>query len=292
MKKITLAFSLVVLSVSTLIGQPGFSYQAVLRHADGSLRANELVVLNVEMIQNLIPVYTETQSVNTNDYGVFSIVVGEGAGEETYTSSIFMNNDSTQITDTYLRISESGGNLLSETKILGVPIAEVAKVALNVRVTLPVGAVVPFAGNADKIPDGWLLCDGEPYDIAIYPELFGVIGESWGTTGPDRFRVPDLRGVFLRGVSGGAADEFSDPDTSARISRHEGGNIGNATGSYQTDNFESHSHTSKATFIINGSANRYSGGSWGAFSEDPAINNTGGNETRPVNAYVNYIIKY
>ncbi len=193
----------------------------MLRHADGSLRANELVVLNVEMIQNLIPVYSETQTVNTNDFGVFSIVVGQGVGEETYSSAIFLSSDSTHIPDTYLRVSESGGNMLSETKILGVPIAEVAKVALNVRMSFPVGAIFPFAGGTDKIPEGWLLCDGELYEVGSFPELFGVIGDSWGTTSPDLFRVPDLRGVFLRGASGIAEDEFADPDTGTRISRHD-----------------------------------------------------------------------
>jgi len=274
------------------MAQPGFSYQAVLRHTDGSLRANELVVLDVELIQDLVPVYSETQTVNTNDFGVFSIVVGQGVGDETYSSAIFLSSDSTNIPDTYLRVSESGGNMLSETKILGVPIAEVAKVALNVRVTFPVGAVIPFAGSADKIPDGWLLCDGELYEVASFPELFGVIGDSWGTTGPDLFRVPDLRGIFLRGASGIAEDEFADPDRDERISRHEGGNTGNAVGSFQADEFESHSHTNKTRFVVDGHGGRYAGGSYGIFSQNPAINESGGNETRPVNAYVNYIIRY
>jgi len=292
MKRINFLLICLILSACNLIAQPGFSYQAVLRDTDGSLRANESVVLDVELIRDSVAVYTESHSVTTNDFGVFSIIVGEGAGEETYSPAIFLSSDSSYILETYLRVSESGGNMLSETKLLGVPIADVARVALNVRVTFPVGAVTPFAGSNDKIPEGWLLCDGTLYGRTAYPELFNVIGYSWGTTGTDLFRVPDLRGVFLRGVSSNSSDVFADPDKNTRISRHSGGNIGNDVGSYQTDQFESHSHTNKNTFIVDGAANRYGGGSWGAYSQNPAINNTGGNETRPQNAYVNYIIKY
>lgn len=292
MKRISFLLVCLILSACNLIAQPGFSYQAVLRNADGSLRANESVVLDVELIQNSEVVYAENHSVTTNDFGVFSIVVGEGAGEGTYSPAIFLSNDSSYIPETYLRVSESGGNILSETKILGVPIADVARVALNVQVTFPVGAVTPFAGNTDKIPDGWLLCDGATYVTTEYPKLFDAIGYNWGTTGPDTFRVPDLRGVFLRGVNGGISDGFADPNRDARVSRYTGGNIGNTVGSYQDDQFRSHSHTYKNTLMIIGNGGYHSGGSYGGSSQNPPVNNTGGDETRPRNAYVNYIIKY
>ena len=282
-----------ILSAVTLMAQTGFSYQAILRNPDGSLRANEPVVLDVELIQDSFAVYTESHSVTTNDYGVFSIVVGDGAGEDTYSSAIFLSSDSSSIPETWLRVSESGGNMISETKILGVPVADVARVALNVAVTFPVGAIIPFGGTTDKIPNGWLLCDGTLYGITGYPELFAVIGHNWGTTDPlNLFRVPDLRGVFLRGVNGGISDGFTDPDKDTRVSRYTGGNLGNEVGSFQADEFKSHTHTSKESIMRTGNCGLFSGGSYGCSAQNPAINNSGGNETRPMNAYVNYIIKY
>jgi hypothetical protein len=292
MKRISFLLIWLVLSAGTLMAQPGFSYQAVLRDTDGSLRANESVVLEVELIQNSVTVYAESHSVTTNDFGVFSIIVGEGAGEETYSSAIFLSGDSSYVPETYLRVSESGGNILSETKILGVPIAEVAKVALSAKVDFPPGAIIPFGGNSDKIPDGWLLCDGGMYSTTEYPELFDAIGYNWGTTDPDTFRVPDLRGVFLRGVNGGISDNYADPNSGSRVSRYSGGNIGNTVGSYQADEFKSHSHTYKNTLMIIGNGGYHGGGSYGGSSQNPPVNNTGGDETRPRNAYVNYIIKY
>jgi microcystin-dependent protein len=291
MKKIIFTAICLILPAIALMAQ-GFSYQAVLRNSDGSLRANEPVTLNVELIQDSATVYSESQSVTTNDYGVFSIVVGEGAGEDTYSPALFLNSDSSSIPETRLRVSESGGNMLSETKILGVPVADVARVALNVAVTFPVGAVIPFAGGFDKIPDGWLLCNGTIYEITAYPELFATIGYNWGSPDADHFRVPDLRGVFLRGVNWSIDDEFSDPDRASRVSRHPGGNIGSSVGSYQGDQFKSHTHTSKESIMITGECGLFSGGGHGCAASNPAVNNSGGSETRPSNAYVHYIIRY
>jgi hypothetical protein len=292
MKSFVFSIICLILSAGALLAQTGFSYQAVLRNEDGSLRTNESLTLEVELIQSDLAVYTESHSITTNDFGVFSIVVGEGAGEENYSPSIFLSSDSSSIPETHLRVSESGGDVLSETKILGVPVADVARVALSAKVGFPAGAVIPFAGKAEKIPDGWLLCDGSSYNTIEYADLYDAIGANWGTVHPDSFRVPDLRSVFLRGVNHGSADGFTDPDAGTRISRHAGGNIGNQVGSYQDDQFESHNHLNKTTFIVDGVGGRYSGGSWGAYSQNPAILNSGGNETRPQNAYVNYIIKY
>ena len=151
---------------------------------------------------------------------------------------------------------------------------------------------MPFAGPSDKIPAGWMLCNGDSLSKADYPALFSVIGTNWGEPTPSDFSLPDFRGVFLRGVSGNSNDSFSDPDKGSRISRHTGGNIGQEVGSYQTDEFESHTHNNVATFIIDAHAGRYDGGEWGGFSQNPAVLPSGGNETRPANAYVNYIIKY
>lgn len=64
--------------------------------------------------------------------------------------------------------------------------------------TVPIGTVLPFAG--DLIPNGYLLCDGSEKQRAIYPELFAVIGYTYGAPaflqGTATFRLPDLRGRF------------------------------------------------------------------------------------------------
>lgn len=63
----------------------------------------------------------------------------------------------------------------------------------------PVGSLQAFAG-ADA-PYGWLLCNGAETLITTYPELYSVLGTTYGAltngsggSGSTHFRLPDLRG--------------------------------------------------------------------------------------------------
>ena len=49
----------------------------------------------------------------------------------------------------------------------------------------------------------WLVCDGSLYSTTLFAELFAAIGYAHGGSGTE-FRVPDLRGYFVRGVNGTA----------------------------------------------------------------------------------------
>ncbi|WP_175868722.1 phage tail protein [Bartonella gabonensis] len=63
----------------------------------------------------------------------------------------------------------------------------------------PTGTIGIF--GMQFFPEGWLPCDGAAYLRTDYPALYEAIGTRWG--GSDswtKFNVPDLRGVFLRGV--------------------------------------------------------------------------------------------
>ena len=62
---------------------------------------------------------------------------------------------------------------------------------------VPVGSVQAFAGLT--LPSGWLWCDGQLYGRSGYPALYAAIGTNYGTTTSTNFRVPDLRGQFIRG---------------------------------------------------------------------------------------------
>ncbi|MCF8380788.1 MAG: phage tail protein [Bacteroidales bacterium] len=310
MKKIFLFVIISMMISGSLLAQSGFTYQAVLRNADGSLRDNENINLVAELIQNDVTVYSETHAVTTNDFGAFTIVVGQGASEQSYSSSLFLNTDSTALNETVLRVSEDGGNVLSESAILGVPVAEVAKVALSAHIEFPAGAIIPFAGAEDKIPVGWLLCDGSEYNQSEYMTLYNVIGTNWGSSSAGTFNVPDLRGVSLRGVNGTSDDDFADPDSATRISRLAGGAVGNSVGTYQMDAMQN------VTGVI-GDFDTYAaihGASTGPFKQTWVYKSTGigsgqsdnynrvdfdlsraartSSETHSKNAYVTYIIKY
>lgn len=144
------------------------------------------------------------------------------------------------------------------------------------------GVVKAYGGTTP--PAGYLLCDGSAVSRATYSVLYAVIGDAFGNgDGSSTFNVPDVRGLFLRGVTGASAN---DPDASSRTASNPGGNTGNAVGSYQVDDFGAHSH------VIN-SGSAAGGGGQSGLTGSPSASTlaTGGNETRPKNLYVNYIIK-
>ncbi|MFG2049527.1 phage tail protein [Micromonospora sp. NPDC048935] len=58
----------------------------------------------------------------------------------------------------------------------------------------------------DAHGQGWLYCAGAELDEADYRALHAVIGGNHGS-GNGRFRLPDLRGRFTRGVDLGDADQ-------------------------------------------------------------------------------------
>jgi hypothetical protein len=108
----------------------------------------------------------------------------------------------------------------------------------------PIGSITAYAGprmSADAENQiGWMICDGRSLETGKYSELFKAIGTSWGGDAVDKFNIPDLQGLFLRGVDG---DAGRDPEKGDRIAMKAGGHSMNQVGSYQTDRFAAHGHS-------------------------------------------------
>ncbi len=154
---------------------------------------------------------------------------------------------------------------------------------------LPTGTILPYAGGV--VPSGYLLCNGSEVDRTTYASLYSVLGDAWGEgDGSTTFNLPDFRGRFLRGVDHGAGN---DPDAGSRSSINSGGNSGDMVGSYQEDTFESHRHSATVRMPSSGDGPHFG---WSS-PQTPANRTTytnfeGGSETRPLNAGVEFIIKY
>ena len=128
-------------------------------------------------------------------------------------------------------------------------------------------------------PDGWLECNGQ--STASYPALAALIGPS----------VPDLRGVFIRGLDtriAGNVDPWS----------QENGGTARSIRSIQIDNFKSHTHGSNSAWVnlvsfhvgdafLTGVHN-----SGYDFDYGNTVKYTGGIETRPRNIALLPCIKY
>lgn len=103
----------------------------------------------------------------------------------------------------------------------------------NNRQVCPVGAVVawPHQISSNRLPEGWLLCDGATYPSGDYPQLYSALKESGflyevaqGAGERPVFKVPDYRGYFLRGAGG---ESGRDPGP-----RYKSGRVGNSASEY------------------------------------------------------------
>lgn len=162
---------------------------------------------------------------------------------------------------------------------------------------VPVGAVQIYAGLSNNIPNGYLLCNGALVSKTTYNLLWNVIGNQYlngRTANSTNFYLPDLRGLFVRGVG-----------TNTTYEGVEGATISGAssTGAFQTSSVEQHFHeynrVDDAISVTSGGGVNNSS-VWDnstravATSRETYIG-TGTlmtNETRPYNISMNYIIKF
>lgn len=180
------------------------------------------------------------------------------------------------------------------------------------------GTIVPFAGPTDmELAEGWLPCDGRALKKNDYVKLFEAIKYTWGGEG-DEFLLPDLQGRFLRGVDNGVGRDW---DRDRRTHPITGEKVGDKVGSLQDDA----TRRPRNAFVLDDPGNHHHGaGTYNRFleftrkcttlgsdkivvDEEPSLCNSkeaiargghsheivggGDNETRPVNASVQWIIK-
>ena len=186
------------------------------------------------------------------------------------------------------------GNIASATNpgIIYIDVNAVNTPYLVGQSSIPVGSVYAFLGAA--APTGYLLCDGLSYLVANYPGLHGVIGYNYGGSGLN-FNVPDYRGMFLRGTG-----------THGTLAKAAGGNFsGPSLHSSELDQFQGHRHgfsdayfaespgSMPGSHATDGDNSPYYMPNQTSSIITDTINGTSrtGNETRPVNYGVNYIIK-
>ncbi len=292
MKKTILLLVFNLCALSMMYAQGPFKYQAVLRDNAGTILPNKNVGLRLSILQGTTPttVYREEQNKTSDQFGIINVEVGTGSvlSGNYITIDWGVVNNQLQVD-----IDMNGGTtytLLGTSPILYAPIANYAVKAGGA--TFPAGLIMPFGGDVNKIPAGWLLCDGRAVSRTQYADLYFAIDINWGAGDlTSTFNLPDLRGQFLRGMDSTAG---VDPDVLSRTAKYSGGNTGNKVGSYQTDDFKSHRHGDNIGWSNPqniGYAN--TPGLVGfTIGSDTYSTYMGGNETRSKNAYVLYIIKY
>ena len=199
--------------------------------------------------------------------------------------------------DARIRLTEPGKLAIEGATVTAKSFETEAGVSLAaiqnaVNMLMPIGTIMAYGGdttNAEVVKQlkeqGWLPCDGRPVSRQDNGDLFNAINTAYGA-GDARttFQVPDFRGRFLRGSDQGTK---RDPDAGSRRAEPGGGNSGDNVGSVQDDEFKSHTHAYQRFPSQHGP---YPSGKY--WNMDTAQTGpAGGNETRPKNVYVNWIIK-
>lgn len=185
----------------------------------------------------------------------------------------------------------------------------VAAKAEAIATSVLTGEIKMYSGSA--APSGYLLCDGTAVSRTTYATLYGVVGDRFGQgNGSTTFNLPDMRGRFARGWDNGVG---RDPDKASRTAMATGGATGDNIGSIQgqatkrpataftTNDPGNHTHSYQLSGIgtasnnipekSDGNSTIYNGTTSGGGAHTHSITGGGDNETRPINVYLNFIIK-
>jgi microcystin-dependent protein len=295
-KKFLILSFIVLVSVNNLsnaqtnVTSSGMSIQGIARDDKNEALANIDQLDLTFMVYYLVgtsssptEILRSTATVRTDNFGVFSYVLN--------ITMDHYNLISTQ--SAYLRVS-AGNVVFSDEKLQAVPYA------IHAQNGVPTGTVVAFIGSV--VPSGWLLCDGSAIPNTPFTEnLKTLLGAN---------NTPDLRAMFLRGAGNGngkigptlkqvVQDDMKSHLHAVNINTNTTGNhshtinrrSNNSNGAYDSGDINrsenSASTTDRAlvgTFQTNAVGNH-------AHNVNGNTANTGGEETRPINYGVNYIIK-
>ncbi|HEY3999843.1 MAG TPA: phage tail protein [Candidatus Xenobia bacterium] len=116
--------------------------------------------------------------------------------------------------------------------------------------SVPAGIVM--AWPTATAPAGWLICNGSTYNISAYPNLYNVIGHTYGGN-TTTFAVPNLGGQVIIGA-GNSAHGGGGPYTLNQP-------YGSAYLTLTAAQLPSHSHTIETSLNVSGGASAYGLGS-------------------------------
>jgi len=157
----------------------------------------------------------------------------------------------------------------------------------------PLGTILPFPANGTN-PSGYLDCDGSAVSRTMYPDLFALIGTTYGAgDGSTTFNLPDLSdGRFLEGSStAGTAKAAGLPNITGTIGRNSGGS-GAISPFYYLDK------KSGAFDYTNGTFSQITAGAASTFAQEISFDASksnaiygAANTVQPKSLTVRYIIK-
>jgi microcystin-dependent protein len=305
MKKFLAIALFLFISLTTLA--QGIAVQGIARdnNNSGILDTNLTFTFSITKNDNTVQ-YSETQSIRTDNFGVFSHIVSTGNP----TTGAF-NNVDFSITNLKLKVIVNYN--ASEIEVYNqtfqyTPYSHFAKNAANAANAAngaPVGSIMPYTGST--APAGWVLCDGGSLEAISGAEaLIALVGVN----------APNLQGMFLRGTGESPVNQQFGPSllgtqgdagkdhehylslstTTAGLHNHDNGAAGEYRHLLKVDGYSTAIGTDNdfgynQPNISNAEAMANSGNHQHVVSGNTHGVQGFGAESRPVSYGVNYIIK-
>jgi microcystin-dependent protein len=165
-----------------------------------------------------------------------------------------------------------------------------AEVITSNKGTFPPGIILAYPSAT--APTGWLLCNGQAVSRTTYADLFAVISTNYGVgDGSTTFNLPDYRGMFLRGAGTNGTHQMADGNYFAGPALH----------GQEDDQVQGHWHENKIQGTGGSTTTHQAVVNGQPFLDNSIVNDPvsdgvngtprTGDETRPANYGVNYIIK-
>ena len=174
---------------------------------------------------------------------------------------------------------------------------------------VPSGAV--FCIAVASVPSGYLECNGQSVSRTTFAALFAVIGTQYGANNSSTFKVPDLRGEFIRGFDNGRGVDSGRSVASSQSHQHPQHNHAVSASSSSSVSDPGHKHnllfaggsfggssgavTARDTGTITDRISNSNTGISVSTSTSISQSNRGGtsnsSETRPRNIAMMYVIK-
>ena len=118
----------------------------------------------------------------------------DGTGTTLYgqITNVAFNSPNTTIT-----MSFDGGGSIGSGTITSLKLGIVNPAHTSIPATSPTGSIVMWSGAS--IIDGYLFCDGSLKNKTDYPDLFAILGNTYGTQTASQFYLPNLQDKFAIG---------------------------------------------------------------------------------------------
>ena len=138
MRKILLTIASVLFCVITFAQNvpQGINYQAVARDANGDVLMNQALTIQFSVISDITTSavsWQETHTVTTNDYGLFTAIIGQGTSTSGGSSATFDVVDWASSTH-FLKVEMNGVDM-GTTQLMSVPYSLHTKTADNIDPT-------------------------------------------------------------------------------------------------------------------------------------------------------------